>query len=42
MPAGGHRVSGFGEEGGIEVMNRDTQPKTHAVNFGGSSEPARA
>ena len=36
VPYEGHKVSGLGEDLGVEAMHTFTQLKTHVVNFGGA------
>jgi acyl-CoA reductase-like NAD-dependent aldehyde dehydrogenase len=36
IPYEGHKMSGIGEDLGVEAMNTFTQLKTHAINFGGA------
>ena len=36
VPYTGHKLSGLGEDLGIEALNEFTQLKTHLVNFGGT------
>jgi acyl-CoA reductase-like NAD-dependent aldehyde dehydrogenase len=36
IPFEGHKMSGIGEDLGVEAMNTFTQLKTHTINFGGA------
>ena len=36
VPYEGHKLSGLGEDLGVEAQNTFTHLKTHAINFGGS------
>jgi acyl-CoA reductase-like NAD-dependent aldehyde dehydrogenase len=36
VPYEGHKMSGLGEDLGVEALNTFTHLKTHAINFGGS------
>ena len=37
VPYEGHKLSGLGEDLGVEALNTFTHLKTHAINFGGST-----